>query len=102
MQYGVIIQFCVLPMYKELADRRPATFAKSLTIGFCFLFVLFGLFAVIGYGTFGPRVNSDVLKNFPGIHERTTGASADALPHWVTSVAKLAMVAVVLGEFPEP
>jgi hypothetical protein len=104
MQYGVIIQFCVLPMYKDLEDRRPATFAKSLAIGFSFLFVLFGLFAVIGYGTFGPRVNSDVLKDFPGIHDRSKDPNnPDALPSWVygcASGAKLAMVVVVLGVYP--
>lgn len=95
MQYGVIIQFCVLPMYKEMEDRRPAAFGKALAIAFTFLFVLFSLFAIIGYMCFGPNVNSDVLSNYPSIHD----------PHKTSlnipsNIAKVGMVAVVLGVYP--
>lgn len=95
MQYGVIIQFCVLPMYKEMKDRRPAAFGKALMISFSFLFVLFSLFAVVGYMTYGSSVKSDVLDNFPTIHAKHK--TSLNIP---SNVAKIGMVLVVLGVYP--
>eukprot|EP00658_Telonema_sp_P-2_P080834 TRINITY_DN8123_c0_g1_i2.p1 TRINITY_DN8123_c0_g1~~TRINITY_DN8123_c0_g1_i2.p1 ORF type:complete len:343 (-),score=83.07 TRINITY_DN8123_c0_g1_i2:326-1354(-) len=95
MQYGVIIQFCVLPMYKEMKDRRPAAFGKALAISFTFLFCLFSIFAVVGYMCFGPTVEQDILDDYPSIHDsHKTSLNIPA------NVAKIGMVLVVLGVYP--
>jgi len=97
MQYGVIIQFCVLPMYKEMEikNRTPAAFGKALGIAFSFLFVLFSAFAVVGYMTYGSNVESDILDNFPTIHAKHK--TSLNIP---SNIAKIGMVLVVLGVYP--
>jgi len=96
MQYGVIIQFCVLPMYKEMKDRRPAAFGKAVGIAFTFLFILFSLFAVIGYMAFGPTVKDDILDDYPSIKSGVPKTSLDI----ASSVAKLGIVCSVIGVYP--
>lgn len=61
MMQCVIIQMCVLPMYKELEDRSPQKFQKLLFIAFGILMILFSAFAAVGYATFGPAVQQNVM-----------------------------------------
>mmetsp|Transcript_70912 Transcript_70912/g.203191 ORF Transcript_70912/g.203191 Transcript_70912/m.203191 type:complete len:445 (+) Transcript_70912:68-1402(+) len=59
----VIIQMCVLPMYQELEDRSPQRFAVCLWTAFGSLALIFSLFATLGYLSFGPGVQGNVLQN---------------------------------------
>lgn len=86
MMQVVVIQMCVLPMYKELENRSPAKFNKVVLVSFSVLLLLCSGFAVIGYATFGPGVESNVLKNLPG-------------SHW-GHMSRLAAVAAVSAVFP--
>lgn len=86
MMQVVVIQMCVLPMYKELEDRSPAKFNRIVAVAFGVLLLLCSGFAVAGYATFGSNVSSNVLKNLPG-------------GHW-GHTTRLAAVAAVAGVFP--
>lgn len=82
----IIIQMCILPMYHKLEDRSPARFQGALLTAFGILISVFGLFASLGYLTFGSAVQSNVLNS---------------LPHNVAAwVARLGMVAVVAAIYP--
>lgn len=65
MAQCVVIQMCILPMYKELEDRSPTKFLWVITVAFAILAGLFALFAVVGYLSFGPTVEDNILKNLP-------------------------------------
>jgi len=64
MMQCVIIQMCVLPMYRELENRTPARFRVSLTTAFVLLAILYCIFSVFGYMVFGPTVKSNALQSF--------------------------------------
>jgi len=86
MMQVVVIQMCVLPMYKELENRSPAKFNNIVLVSFfVLLFICWG-FAIAGYATYGQDVSSNVLRNLPG-------------SHW-GHVSRLAAVAAVAGVFP--
>merc|ERR1712176_840316 len=65
MMQCVIIQMCVLPMYKELETRSPKRFSHVIGVSFSGLFLLFVAFAVAGSLAYGPTVHSNVLKDLP-------------------------------------
>lgn len=65
LMFTIVIQMCVLPMYEQLENRTPERFSVSLTYAFVFLFVLFGVFALLPYLAYGPYVHSNVLLNLP-------------------------------------
>ncbi|CAE7430206.1 AVT6E [Symbiodinium natans] len=65
MMQSVIIQMCVLPMYKELENRSPKRFARLLTVAFSVLAVIFIILAMAGYFAFGPSVESNLLSSLP-------------------------------------
>lgn len=82
----IIIQMCVLPMYEELKDRSPKRFAQCLWSAFGSLAVIFSIFASLGYMTYGPDVNGNVLVSF------TSGPLSD--------VAQIGTVLVVAAIYP--
>jgi len=86
MFQAVIIQMCVLPMYRELEDRSPEKFDRIVAVGFSALFIIFCGFATFGYLLVGPKVNSNVLTNLPK-------------DHW-SSAAKLGVIFVVACVYP--
>ena len=59
---SIIIQMCILPMYKELEQRSPRRFQRSLSASFSVLFVVYALFATIAYLRFGPKVRAGPRK----------------------------------------
>lgn len=61
-----VVQMCVLPMYEELEDRSPRKFKQCLWTAFAVLAFIFGIFALLGYVTFGPSVQGNALQNLPG------------------------------------
>lgn len=70
----IIIQMCVLPMYKEFEGRvaqsqahplGPQKFARVLMVAFSLLVVLFAAIAALGYLTFGENVQSNLLLSLP-------------------------------------
>lgn len=65
MMQAIIIQMCVLPMYGELEDRSPAKFNRIVATAFSILFLVFVAFAVVGYITFGPHVDGNILDDIP-------------------------------------
>lgn len=86
MMQVVVIQMCVLPMYKELENRSPAKFNNIVLVSFSgLLFICWG-FAIAGYATYGQDVSSNVLRNLPG-------------SHW-GHVSRLAAAVAVAGVFP--
>eukprot|EP00927_Polykrikos_kofoidii_P018356 TRINITY_DN18499_c0_g1_i1.p1 TRINITY_DN18499_c0_g1~~TRINITY_DN18499_c0_g1_i1.p1 ORF type:complete len:435 (-),score=50.67 TRINITY_DN18499_c0_g1_i1:242-1546(-) len=89
LMMAIIIQPCVLPMYKEMADeiRSPANFAKALKMACFILFVLFGGFGTIGYLSFGAKVDGDILTNLPS-------------DQWYTVVSQLGIAVVCLAVYP--
>mmetsp|Transcript_47318 Transcript_47318/g.86601 ORF Transcript_47318/g.86601 Transcript_47318/m.86601 type:complete len:204 (+) Transcript_47318:2-613(+) len=64
----VVIQMCVLPMYKELTDRSPEKFNRITAISFTALFFICAGYSVAGYVTFGKGVSSNILLNLPSTH----------------------------------
>lgn len=92
MFQAVIIQMCVLPMYKELEDRSPAKFNRIVAVGFSVLFVLFCGFSTLAYLLIGPTVADDVLS---GKNHK------DALPinRW-SDIAKVGVIFVVSCVYP--
>jgi len=62
---SVILQMCVLPMYKPLKNRSPQRFNKIIAVGFSTLFILFCGFSCIGYLLIGPKVQSNILADLP-------------------------------------
>jgi len=82
----VIIQMCVLPMYEQLEDRSPRRFNRALGIAFGVLTVLFSVFATVGYWTYGPNVQGNVLNNL------ARGLFVD--------IARIGTVGVVAAIFP--
>mmetsp|Transcript_58954 Transcript_58954/g.172578 ORF Transcript_58954/g.172578 Transcript_58954/m.172578 type:complete len:494 (+) Transcript_58954:62-1543(+) len=94
---AIVIQPCILPMYEEMntdrsqcsrkPQRSPRNFARALGVAFAFLYVLFCMFAVAGYLSFGASANGDVLKNLPS-------------DRWYTVVSRLSMSGVCLGVYP--
>lgn len=69
MFQAVIIQMCVLPMYKELADRTPRKFDKIVAVGFGTLFFIFCGFSIAAYMLVGPEVTSDVLQDLTKVSD---------------------------------
>jgi amino acid permease len=65
MFQAVIIQMCVLPMYKELENRSPQKFDKVVAVGFEVLFLIFCGFSTLGYLFIGPKVKSNILEDLP-------------------------------------
>jgi len=92
MFQAVIIQMCVLPMYKELENRSPAKFNRIVAVGFSVLFVIFSGFSTLAYLLIGPHVANDVLsaKNH-----------RNALPinRW-SDIAKVGVIFVVACVYP--
>jgi len=65
---AIVMQPGILPMYEELKDRRPETFAKALKMSSAFLYVLFFIFALFGYTRYGAETlgaAGNILQNFP-------------------------------------
>jgi len=91
MFQAVIIQMCVLPMYRELENRTPEKFDRIVAVGFSALFVIFSGFSTLAYLLIGPNVSNDVLKP----------ASEGGLPdsRW-TDAAKLGVIFVVACVYP--
>lgn len=65
MMMAIVIQMCVLPMYKELEDRSPARFGRAVLSGFSGLAAIFGTFAAVGYLRFGSDVQGNILDSLP-------------------------------------
>eukprot|EP00756_Hemistasia_phaeocysticola_P006532 Hpha_TRINITY_DN13880_c0_g1::TRINITY_DN13880_c0_g1_i1::g.69774::m.69774 len=86
MMFTTVVQLCILPMYRELKDRSPRKFLGVLSASFGSLWVLFSLFAAVGYLAYGADVESNVLKMFPD----------NALGH----SARIGMLFVILGVYP--
>jgi len=86
MFQAVIVQMCVLPMYKALENRSPQKFNRIVAVGFGVLFVLFCGFSSIGYLLSGPKVASNILQDLP-----------KGPP---TSVAEASVIAVVASVYP--
>jgi len=86
MMQTVVIQMCVLPMYAEMRDRSPARFNDVIAVSFCVLFLICSGFSVLGYLTFGNRVSSNVLVDFP----KTLGGT----------LSRLAAASAVVGVYP--
>lgn len=86
MFQAVIIQMCVLPMYKEMEDRSPAKFDKVVAVGFSVLFVLFSGFSALGYMFAGIDSDSDFTENL--------GSSLGS------KIAKAGVMLVVLFVYP--
>mmetsp|Transcript_103372 Transcript_103372/g.287825 ORF Transcript_103372/g.287825 Transcript_103372/m.287825 type:complete len:434 (+) Transcript_103372:160-1461(+) len=63
MFQAVIIQMCVLPMYKDLQDRSPRKFDKIVAVGFGVLFFIFSGFSCVGYLLVGPKVRDNLLAD---------------------------------------
>jgi len=63
MMQAIVIQMCVLPIYKEMRDPTPKKFNRSVQISFTSLLVIFAAFSVVGYITYGPGVDSDILNS---------------------------------------
>ena len=62
MSNTIIIQMCILPMYKDLEERSPAKFRRALGVSFSLLALLYAAFATIAYLHFGPTVPDNVLN----------------------------------------
>ena len=82
---AIVIQPVGPPMYGEMRDRSVGNFARALFLAFSFLFVLFSVFAVAGYLSFGEQTKSNVLNNLP--------------PVWYAVMARLSMAVVCLGVY---
>lgn len=65
MFYSVVIQMCVLPMYKALENRSPRKFDRITATGFTVLFFLFSGFSCLAYLLVGPDVQSNILQDLP-------------------------------------
>jgi amino acid permease len=61
MMQCIIIQMCALPLYESLQDRTPAKFQRVLRIAFGILFLIFSMFAFLGYSTAGPLAKSNAM-----------------------------------------
>jgi len=86
MMQSVIIQMCVLPMYKELENRSPRRFGRLLTVAFSVLALIFIILAMAGYYAFGPSVESNLLSSLP----RTTA----------NNVAQAGMILTMAAVYP--
>eukprot|EP00746_Dinoflagellata_sp_MGD_P013364 gnl/MRDRNA2_/MRDRNA2_128846_c0_seq1.p1 gnl/MRDRNA2_/MRDRNA2_128846_c0~~gnl/MRDRNA2_/MRDRNA2_128846_c0_seq1.p1 ORF type:complete len:359 (+),score=28.24 gnl/MRDRNA2_/MRDRNA2_128846_c0_seq1:48-1079(+) len=62
---AVVIQQCVLPIYKELDNRTPKHFMTALGFAFLFVFIVFTAFAGFAYATYGANVHSNILRDLP-------------------------------------
>lgn len=62
---AVVLQQCILPVYKEMRGRSPARFGAAMAIAFVVVFFLFSLFVSCAYLLHGPKVKSDIIKDFP-------------------------------------
>lgn len=65
MMQAIVIQMCVLPMYAELEGRSPRKFRRVVRHSFSALAVVFCAFAGVGYLTYGPKVNGNILDSLP-------------------------------------
>jgi len=65
MAQTIMVQCCVLPMYKELEDRSPEKFSKIIKTAFSWIFLIFASFSMVAYLVFGPKVHSNVLVDLP-------------------------------------
>lgn len=65
MAQTIILQVCILPMYKELEDRSPEKFASVVKVAFSWIFLIFASFSVCAYLVFGPSVHGNVLVDLP-------------------------------------
>lgn len=103
MMQAVVIQMCVLPMYKELAERSPAKFRRVVLHSFSILALIFAAFSIVGYITFGPRVGDNILDSLP---QNASGdvarVGAGLCMAAVYPIFEQAMVAPVLGLNVEP
>ena len=59
----IMIQMCILPMYKGLEHRSPARFRVALGSSFAILFCLYASFATVAYLRFGPTVPPNLLND---------------------------------------
>jgi amino acid permease len=96
MMMAITVQPCMLPMYAEMntdpADtsrpqRSPESFAKALRTALVILYLLFCLFASVGYLSYGAAAEGNILNNLP-------------TSQWYTSVSRISMVGVCLGVYP--
>jgi amino acid permease len=51
-------------VYAELEDRSPRRFNIVTASSFAAAFLIYALFAVCGFGRFGPEIEGNVLKNY--------------------------------------
>jgi len=65
MAQAVVVQMCVLPMYRELEDRSPQKFNRIVQVAFTTLAVIFSAFVVMGYITYGASVSDNILHALP-------------------------------------
>eukprot|EP00928_Gymnodinium_smaydae_P012149 TRINITY_DN14417_c0_g2_i1.p1 TRINITY_DN14417_c0_g2~~TRINITY_DN14417_c0_g2_i1.p1 ORF type:complete len:422 (-),score=64.07 TRINITY_DN14417_c0_g2_i1:251-1516(-) len=84
--FGIIMQMCVQPMYKDLADRSPEKMRRILVVAFTILTVLYIAIGLCGYLAFGPNVSSDAISALP--------------PGFPATVARGAMALCIVGVFP--
>jgi len=62
---SIIIQMCVLPMYRDLKGRSPRRFRTALGVSFASLCAIYSAFATVAYLRFGPRVSDNILNDLP-------------------------------------
>jgi len=65
MVNAIVVQMCVLPMYQQLKDRTPRKFNSAVTVAFGVLILIFSAYAMLGYFTFGPDVEDNILNALP-------------------------------------
>merc|ERR1719476_539775 len=61
----VVVQCCVLPMYREMEGRTPAKFVNAVIVAFLALAAFFGIYAVVAYQALGAEVKSNALLSLP-------------------------------------
>lgn len=102
MMQTVVIQMCVLPMYKELKDRTPAKMNRITVVSFSALFLICAGYSVAGYLTFGQGVSSNILLDLPSNHwGHASRLSAAAAVAAVFPIVLGPMVAPIASEVSE-
>lgn len=79
MAQTIVLQVCVLPMYKQLEHRSPQKFSSILKTAFFWIFLLFASFSIVAYLVFGSNVRSNVLVDIPHTMGGNLGRIAAAI-----------------------
>jgi len=62
--FSFLCHYAAPAVYSELEGRSPRRFCAVTAWSFAGSFLIYALFAVCGYGRFGPAVEGNVLKNY--------------------------------------